>query len=74
MNVVYLSPCQAVAVARAGHDPPVLERPGVLMAATNPSPSAGKGDPATKQWSEKWQPEKLLRRFTAQAMGKGQTR
>ncbi len=26
--------------------PPVFERPGVLMAATSPSPSAGKGDPA----------------------------
>ncbi len=25
---------------------PVFERPGVLMAATSPSPSAGKGDPA----------------------------
>lgn len=25
---------------------PVFERPGVLMADTSPSPSAGKGDPA----------------------------
>ncbi len=37
---------------------PVFERPGVLMAATSPSPSAGKGDPAL------WEPACSLLQYS----------